>query len=312
MAHFSGGHSHRRLPDSDRLIARRQFLAIAAGAAGSIAWATSSDPPALLWAEEFDTPLSLATRALPHARWRASDVWQPLDVGYASFGPGIPACWMANPEQRLGGVAYNPFSVHDSMVSISAVRTPPEALRDAGGCPWLGGMLMTNTDVTGLAFGYGYYEFRMRLPISGRGMFPALWFYAAAGRVPAGQAQAEIDLAEIFGHRSGRPWAASLHRRGADDPGVARQVVTRDDSTTAWHTYGLDWRQDRLGFYRDRSLIATVTGPDAAYFSGCLMSIRMDYSMDADFFPPEDRSDGSTPDVMTMDIDYVRQYDKPF
>ena len=317
-------HAYRRQPDgpADEPLDRRQFLRGAlAGATGLVLGGaiyatkrltTPARPPVLLWSEEFDGPLDLATAGSPLGRWRASDVWQSLDVGYADFGAGGRSCWLANPHQRLGGIAYNPFSVRDSVLSISARRTPAGALAAADRCPWLGGVLISNTDRADMTFGYGYYEFRVRLPNPGQGMFPALWFYAAHGQNPDRQAAAEIDLLEIFGYPRGRPWVVSLHEVAADGKGSQRQVLSRKDDTSGWHTYGLHWTVDQLGFYRDRTLLSRVTGSDARFYAGCRMSIRMDYSMDATWFGPAQRSGTSTPDVLRMDVDYVRRYDRPF
>lgn len=273
---------------------------------------STKSPPKLLWAEEFDS-LDLRTLENPNGRWGSTDVAQPLGKGYADFGAGGHRCWFASPDQELGGVRYNPFSVRDSVVTITAQRTPAAALSDAQGCPWIGGLLTSNTRIPSMVFGYGYYEFKMRLPNPGRGMFPALWFYAADGLNPSTKNGAEIDLLEVFGDASGSPWTSSLHMVNNKGKGTARQAFIKDTrSTTSWHTYGLNWTSQRLGFYRDRKLIHEVTGPDAEFFAGCRMSIRMDYSMDAEFFGADNLADTSTPSRLLLEIDYVRKYARPF
>ncbi len=302
---------------------RRRFLrgalmvggAAAFGGGGYVAGLLSQPdppPPILLWSEEFDGPLDLVGRGNAQGRWRASDVWQPTDVGYADFGAGGHSCWMATPEQTLGGHRYNPFSVAGSVLTITATRTPADALADAGHCPWLGGILISNTDRPDMTFGYGYYEFRARFPDPGRGMFPALWFYAAHGQNPARQEAAEIDVIEVFGQRRGRPWTAGVHVADADGAMRAMQVISSDADTTAWHTYGLHWTPERVAFYRDRALVRVVDGDAAEFFTGCQMSIRMDMSMDATWFDRQDRADTSTPARLRAQIDYVRRYDRPF
>jgi beta-glucanase (GH16 family) len=273
---------------------------------------TPTPQPNLLWAEEFDS-FDLASSVNPNGRWRPNDVWQPIDQGYADFGAGGHQCWLASPEQSLGGTVYNPFAVADSVLTISATRTPAAALAATGRCPWIGGTIVSNTNRPDMTFGYGYYEFRARFPIAGRGMFPALWFFAARGQNSAANKDgAEIDLLEVFGFPTGQPWTSGLHMKDARGQGDSMQVLTLATDTAGWHTYGLDWTESKLDFYYDREVKASITGPSATYFAGCKMAIRVDYSMNAQFFGAARQSDATTPAVLSLDVDYIRQYDRPF
>ena len=301
-------------------VGRRRFLGIAAlsvATAGAALYATDAltgseqTAPRLLWSEEFDR-LDLVTPTRPAASWRTHDVDYPIDEGYADLGAGGRQCWMASPGQELRGTTVNPFTVQDSVLTITAMRTPAQIIDEVQGCQWIGGALMTNTARPELNFGYGYYEFRARFPNPGRGMFPALWFYAASRGNPAAQGRAEIDLLEIFGDADGAPWVSTLHEKDSSGNGAVRSVSSRDDDTTQWHTYGLHWTADALRFYRDRDVIKSVTGHDASYYAGCAMSIRLSYSMNATWFAPGNAADGSTPDELSMEVDYIRQYDRPF
>ena len=117
-----------------------------------------------------------------------------------------------------------------------------------------------------VTFTYGYFEFRACFPAVGRGMWPALWFFAAFDSNGDERRMAEIDLVEIFGPASGTPWFMSLHELqwgGTPAPGSNGSVngfyQGRHD-TTRWHTYGLDWQEDALTFYVDREPVARKKG----------------------------------------------------
>lgn len=273
--------------------------------------------PAPVWAEEFGDPIDLSSPDRT-GRWRANDVWQPVDRGYADFGAG-GSTWNLNPYESLGGAPRTAFSQADGTMTIAARRTPaawaPDIAARNGGTapPWSGGLLMTDTRRPTERFGYGYFEFRARLPLPGKGMFPALWLFAANGHNP-GKENAEIDLLEVFGQPTGDPWSITLHHKqlggtaaaGATTSSGQVAVATVPSSTTDWHTYGLDWQPDHLRFYRDDVLVAEVTGAAAQFYNGVTMGLRLNYAADAAWFPQDRLSDSSTPDRLAMDVDWVR------
>ena len=273
----------------------------------NIATSPTDRPANLLWADEFDV-LDLSTSTHIGA-WRANDFWQNINRGYRDFAG---SSWNLNPNEHP---AHSPFSVENGVLSIKVRRTPAELRRSIaasmaaqgqdGGVPeWSGGVLVSNRDVRTMH--YGYLEIRARLPNPGAGMFPALWLFAAdQGNNPLNKGQAEIDILEVFGQRSGSPWHSNLHFKDNSQVSVRpnQNVITATD-TTAWHTYGLDWQPSYLRFYRDGALVWEVAGTDAQWFN-TRMQVRLNYAMDGRFygFVP---SDSTTPDEMRMDIDYVR------
>lgn len=280
---------------------------------------TQQNNPAPVWAEEFDT-LDLVTSANTAGRWRPNDVWQNINSGYQDFSGNS---WNLNPNQNLAGAPRAAWSIANSILTITSQRTPSAWEADIvaanGGNPappWCGGILITNTSQAVNRFGYGYYAIRARWPTAGRGMFPALWFFAANGQ-NIGKERAEIDLLEIFGHSSGQPWSATLHQKKDPDGSPATGATTGDGQvavgtfntdTAAWHVYGLDWTANYLRFYKDDVMVAEITGANATFFNGVTMSIRLNYSMDAGWFPTGQKSDGTTPSSLTMEVDYIRAW----
>jgi beta-glucanase (GH16 family) len=273
--------------------------------------APSTIPPdangaTLLWSAEFDTPLDMKSASNPGGLWMPVDFWQNINSGgYEDFAG---TSWNINPNNPIFA-PYNPFSVQNGYLQIEASRVPTELVApiqsemqkqgQPGGVPeWMGGMLITNKDE--VTFTYGYFEFRERIPEGDKGIFPAMWFYSAHESAdPQGKATAEIDLLEIFGDPN--RWHINIHGASSFEAG------SQTADTSGWHTYGMLWEPDLLQFYRDGHLLYTVTGPQASYFNDLELAIRVNFSMDAPWFPPSSQSDGST-QSMQMQIDYIRQY----
>jgi len=272
--------------------------------------ALADDTARLLWAEEFDAPLDIASNE--HVgTWRANDIFNDANLGYKDHAGDS---WNINPNQHP---AYSPFKVEHGILTIKATRTPAaivadiEDLRGPGRAPaWSGGILITNHQLR--SFKYGYFEVRARWPVSGKGMFPAFWLYTADGRKikEPHKSGAEIDVFEILGHASGRPWEATVHRRDWLGNGDMTAIGEFDQDTAGWHSYGLDWQPNWLRFYRDGKLMGELTGADARWFN-IEMSIRLNFAVDGPHISKLGRaSDHTTPNVMTMQVDYVRVYDK--
>src|SRR5690625_7537178 len=86
---------------------------------------------------------------------------------------------MANPNQTINGVAYNPLAVRNSVLGITARRADPEALPAIEDYPWIGGMLNKYTDRDDVTFSYGYCEYRAHFLNLGRVLLSAIRLYAA-------------------------------------------------------------------------------------------------------------------------------------
>ena len=130
------------------------------------------------------------------------------------------------------------------------------------------------------AFLYGRVEFRAQLP-GGWGAWPALWFVGDCSRKPkddperfAWPAGGEIDLVEIWGNKPTRVESCLHSARRGPEPGEGNYVA-RDfhfmtgqgayDATApgeepwnGFHTYTLDWYEDRIYTFYDGHLIGTA------------------------------------------------------
>ncbi|SMF43953.1 Glycosyl hydrolases family 16 [Azospirillum oryzae] len=256
----------------------------------------------LLFAEEFDTPLDFTTQRQA-GKWRANDFWQDPLTGYVDFGG---SSWNVNPNEHP---SYSPFEVANGVLKISAFRTPADLARDLasrGIVPspkWSGGILITDKDR--FSFLYGRVEVRARLVGTGRGMFPAIWLYVADGRRRAEKSGAEIDLFEVSGHADGRPWEATLHLRDYLGNGREIRLLSSTLDPEEWRSYSIDWSPCRITLLLDGQPAGSIEGEDAAWFN-VPMGIRLNYAMDGDMFPPWRRSSASTPDHLSMEVDFVR------
>lgn len=266
----------------------------------------------LLWSQEFNTgTLDIKSASNPNGLWMPVDFWQNINQGWKDFSG---TNWNINPNDPAFA-GYDPFSVQNGYLQITETRTPTSlypaiqsemtAQGVSGPVPsWMGGELITNrADVT---FTYGYFEFRERIVNGGKGEFPAMWFYSANESGDAqGKSMAEIDLYEIFGTPG--KWSTTLHGAGTTNVGT----TTDPASVDGWHTYGMNWQPNLLQFFEDGKLIYQVTGAAASYYNDLKMAIRVNFAMDAPWFPTSAHSDGTTPSPMEMQIDYIRQYDVP-
>jgi hypothetical protein len=250
-----------------------------------------------------------------------TNVWWPgypyhANATRGALDEGSKSSWNAAPAQSIAGEPIQPFStISDPTASggralrITCRRTTAAqaaTLRGLGASAvasrWAGGIAISKAN-----FGYGYFEWRMRLTNPGAGMFPALWaFGSVTNHNNLAHDQAEMDMFEIFGKASGTPWNASVHLKNNLGIGPSYPIAARSDSTTGWHTYGIDWHANVLLFYRDGVLIGDASRY-AYFFRGLRMQLRMNYTVgDGMSWMPHTTT--YTPSRLTMDIDYVRQY----
>jgi beta-glucanase (GH16 family) len=270
-----------------------------------------------LFAESWDQGLRLSSN-------RARSTWMPVDYGWQSQ-PALASnergyedfagnSWNVNPNRDPG---QTPFSVVDGRLRIQASRIPSSYLTGTGGVrdqmaaqgqdvnnlpTWMGGILISER-----SFLNGYIEATVTFDAAhaGRGMFPALWLYAAGGSTDVqGKGGAEIDLMEAFGTTS--QYSSTIHFIDSSNREVRPSRSTDfSRSVIGTHTYALDWQPTYLRFYFDGQMVWEVTGADAAWFN-TPMRLRMNYSMDAPWFGSGRRSDATTPATLWMDVDDVR------
>ena len=127
-------------------------------------------------------------------------------------------------------VGENPFTVSNGVLSIRASLAPPGS--NPYGLPYDSGLITTNGSFNQL---YGYFEVRAELP-AGKGLWPAFWLLPESADYAS-----ELDVFEVLGDNPNTVYQ-TVHDYGGSD--TAGQAFTASNTSTAFHTYGVDWEPD--------------------------------------------------------------------
>lgn len=243
----------------------------------------------VIFLENF-TELSLST-STHIGTWRPNDNWQPIDKGYHDFAG---KSYNVNPNQSG---AKSPFIITDEGLEISCTKQQDGK--------WHGGILITDSHKT--SFLYGYISARIKFPVIGNGMFPAFWLYSVSDdSVDYDHGGAELDIMEVCG--DGTTVSATAHMLNDDQKGSSVEISSKKlDLEDVWHTYAVDWQPTHIKFYIDDIFVGEVPSKDVSFFN-VPMSIRLNYSMDANWFPV--KSDETTPNVLKMIVNEVKVQDR--
>ncbi len=152
--------------------------------------------------------------------------------------------------------SIDPFSIGPRGLTVTA--TPESGLPFAK--TWNSGFLSTKFS---FSFFHGYAEASANLPTCEKGAWAApLWLLPTKGQWPS---HGEVDAPETIGKVDATTHLGSNHWGVLS--GVGGQKTWRGQETPmtcarGWHTYGLLWRADWIGFYLDRRLVAWAKTPD--------------------------------------------------
>ncbi len=231
----------------------------------------------LSFAEEFDGPLSVSAWGC-NTRWIAHTPWRG-DFGDQAF---------ADPEPGF------PFTVKNGILTI-------EARRGEDG-RWRSGMLST-WDVcgSGEVLEEGYFEIRLKLP-SETGFWPSFWLIGVNSE---GQGTAEIDVFEY--HTGNSRFSTGIIKH----PGTINTARIKDSQfidipsgllSERFNTFGAELTDNNIIIYLNREEVwRTETLPEFRQPFFLLISFPV---MKSDIKP-------DTPQSVTMEIDYVRVYQRP-
>ena len=146
------------------------------------------------------------------------------------------------------GQANSPFSNQNGVLTIQA--TPAAS---SGGNP-LGLAYNSGAITTYKSFSqlYGYFEIRAQLP-SGAGLWPAFWLMPTNFKPGP-----ELDMFEVLGDQPSVLYS-SVH--SANPQQALLQGFNVADTSTAFHTYGVDWEPQQTTYYVDGQVIGTAATP---------------------------------------------------
>jgi hypothetical protein len=285
------------------------------GSVGSVAGSLATATP--IWSEEFAS-LNLA----PGQLWYANP---NNPSGQTGVKDPAGKTWDAHPNQRFSnGSQLNPFTVapvtdktgaasNGNAFTITCKNSTSAEQAACGYAAW-GGTIVSNADIKQFTVGC-YVEFKALFNGTGNNLWPALWFFAAAG-AKSGQTNAsdyqgaEVDLVEPEGPLS--PGWVSLHMRmSGDAPNPKFQYKGSSDINGAnfygypitpntWAVYGFDWQTSGLTFYLNGVQVAQMKDPTVlSYFNAAKMALRLDYTL---------QSASLTSSPVSVSVDSIKQW----
>ena len=193
----------------------------------------------------------------------------------------------------------SPFSVTDSVLSISAQEAPDRLLGDVNNQPYISGVL---TSEKSFAQKYGRFEVRARVP-EGQGLWSAFWLLPSFKQWPEGVAiLPEIDVMEHLGHQP-EVYHTTLHTNQTGELTSFPFDHTEPESLTqAFHVYSVVWTPESVNWYLDGQWRAAHPTP-ADYTRP--VHFLLNLAVGGTWPGSPDRS---TQFPANFDIDYVRAY----
>jgi len=193
---------------------------------------------------------------------------------------------------NVSSTGYNPFSVSNSILSITAKTVASSGVSNPAGQPWNSGCItscqeVNSEPVAGLfATQHGYFEMRCKVPTGGPanggpGFWPAFVLYPLAptsGGVVTGNAPpGEIDIFEILGASTGTV-RQSIHT-SVSGQSHEYDYTGAGDTSLAFHTYGADVQSDFITFYVDGVQTARQATPSDFISNGNIWYINAPFSV---------------------------------
>lgn len=240
----------------------------------------------LVFADEFDAS------TLDFTRWRTAYEWG------ADLVINEELQYYVDIEQQPD-FGFNPFSVDDGVLSITATPTPAALEEAANNQPWLSGVLTT---ANRFDMQTGYVEARMDLP-EGIGLWSSFWMLSSDYN--ATTLRPRVFVSEFNG---GNGDAIFHNYQYEDENGAVRSpgqfVAEEPDVGEGFHTFGLSWTPEELLFYVDNEPHYRVVGDQIPQQA---MYLILNLAVGGVWV---DAPDASTGDAPAVQIDYVRVYER--
>jgi beta-glucanase (GH16 family) len=185
-------------------------------------------------------------------------------------------------------VGVNPFKDSNGILDLTATVAPKGSNPD--NLPYNTGVMTTYKSESQL---YGYFEIRAELP-TGQGLWPSFYMQPDDN-------SAELDIFEVLGISP-----TTLHATVTDwlTKASTTSSLTIPNSSTGFHTYGVDWEPTTVTFYMDGNVIFQAATP-ASMHEPMYMIVGMGVGA-----PGSWAEAPSTNSIFpaTMQIDYIRAY----
>jgi beta-glucanase (GH16 family) len=187
--------------------------------------------------------------------------------------------------------SITPWTVQNGILNLTAAPAPANIQPLINNYQYTSGLLETSHSFSQT---YGYFEMKAELP-AGQGLWPAFWLLPQSGAWPP-----ELDVMEMLGNNPSTIYT-TVHSTTLpnNQSGLGTNVA---DTSTGYHTYGLDWEPDYLTWYFDGQAIYRVPTPsDLNQPMYMLLNLAV-----GGYWPGN--ADATTPFPADMQVDYVRAY----
>lgn len=188
--------------------------------------------------------------------------------------------------------SVTPWTVSNGMLDLRAQPASPTISPLINNYQFTSGELNTYHSFSQL---YGYFEVRAELP-AGQGLWPAFWLLPADGTWPP-----EIDVFEVLGN-SPTTLYTTVHSNDLGSLSQEALASTVANTSTGFHTYGVDWEPDYITWYFDGQAVYRVATP-ADLNKPMYMILNLGVGGN---WPG--LADSTTPFPADMLVDYVRAY----
>jgi beta-glucanase (GH16 family) len=195
-------------------------------------------------------------------------------------------------------------SVRDGSLHLTARKARAES-SDGTSYDYVSGMVTTGSDhddddaEARFAFQYGYAEMRAKVP-AGQGLWSAFWTLPVTH-----ESRPEIDIMEVLGDTH---HVLRTHLHYHDSDGIRASVGEDwegDELGDTWHTYAVEWADDRVAWFIDGNEIWALTDPDAIPHEP--MYLLANLAVGGDWPGPPDET---TIFPATYEIDYIRVWQR--
>jgi len=197
--------------------------------------------------DEFDT-LDLWNAQTGEGQWKTSYIWDRQTIINNELQ------FYIDPIEH----GISPFSVNNSVLTITADKTPSALKNRVSDQPYVSGVL---TSENGFSQKYGRFEALAKVP-NGKGLWSAFWLLPSFDQWPQGVAVLpEIDVMESLGHEYAT-YHTTLHtnQNGPLESHPYSQNVKTDISQD-FHLYSVVWTPESLNWYFDKRLVASHKTP---------------------------------------------------
>jgi beta-glucanase (GH16 family) len=187
--------------------------------------------------------------------------------------------------------SVTPWTVQNGVLHLTAAPAAANIQPLINNYQYTSGLLETSHSFSQT---YGYFEMKAELP-AGQGLWPAFWLLPQSGAWPP-----ELDVLEMLGNDPSTIYT-TVHSTTLpnNQSGLGSNVA---NTSTGYHTYGLDWEPDYLTWYFDGHAVYRVPTPsDLNQPMYMLLNLAV-----GGYWPGN--ADGTTQFPADMKIDYVRAY----